>query len=573
MSAHLTKRNPWFILIPVLAVLWAAWIGYLYLTRETNTVSSSLLPGGSFDHRDSTGFPAYWTIESRGKSKYHTSQTTGHTGSAAFKISVTDYTNGDISLVSRKIPVGATGTFLFKGFYFTTAPFDLFVRYYHGDGTSSMHWAKSYPFQGDPWSTVSTAFRGDPSITGVQFVYHLHSAGSLELDDTYLIRNTIPVLLPPKQTFRSNLLADGGANNSDTSAWRPYQAGDNTALLQKRIQKGNQYLHTEISRFKSGEAKWQSEPLATNAGRAYAFGIDYRSTAPASIIAETILQNGQRIFTTLRALPVSSQWVHYEGTFEAPKNAQSFFISAVMQQQGSIDTDNYGLYETTHITPRQFRQPLVSITFDDGWETDYQRGAKVLNTFGYRGTFYLNPSSLDTHKFMTTVQIHELAKAGHQLASHGFEHKDMTALSRKTVMRELRDARTFIAQQSADTTVDFASPYGKTDPEVSRIIERYYRSHRGTEDGINTKQNFDRYNLRVLFMGSETTLANLQDALTAAEEHNGWLILVYHSVNDTPVNSNAVPPAKLQAQLQAIQDNGLKVDTVQAALDELLPQL
>ena len=573
MSAHFTKRNPWFILVPLLALLWGTWAGYLYLTRETNAVSNSLLPGGSFDDRDSTGFPAYWTIESHGKNKYHTSQTTGHDGGAAFKIRVMDYRNGDVSVISRKIPIPATGTFLFKGFYFTTAPFDLFVRYYHSDGTSSMHWAKSYPFQGDPWSTVSTAFRGDPSITDVQFIYHLHSAGSLELDDTYLTRNTVDILLPPNQTLRSNLLADSATNNSDASAWRPYQMGDNTALLQKRLQKGNQYLHTEISHFKSGEAKWQSEPLATTAGRAYTFGVDYRSTAPALIIAETVLKNGQRTFTTLRALPVSSQWVRYEGTFEAPKNAQSFFISAVLQQQGSIDTDNYGLHETTHITPRQFRQPLVSITFDDGWETDYQRGAKALNAFGYRGTFYLNPSSLDTNKFMTTLQIHELARAGHQLASHGFEHKDMTTLGQKTLRRELRNARSFITQQTTDTAVDFASPYGKTDPEVSAVIQQYYRSHRGTEDGINTKQNFDRYNLRVLFMGSETTLANLQDALTAAKEHNGWLILVYHSVNDTPVNSNAVPQAKLRAQLQTIQDNGLKVDTVQAALHELLAQL
>jgi len=573
VSAHFTKQNPWFILIPLLGILWGAWAGYLYLTRETNAVSNSLLPGGGFDHRDSTGFPAYWTIETHGKNAYQTSQISGRDGGAAFKLTVSDYTNGDISLVSRKIPIAADGTFLFKGFYFTTAPFDLFVRYYHSDGTSSMQWSKSYPYQGDPWSTVSTAFRGDPSITDVQFIYHLHSAGSLELDDTYLARNDVDVLLPPKQTFRSNLLADGGANNNDTSAWRPYQMGNNTALLQKRTERGNQYLHAELSRFKSGEAKWQPEPLATSTGHFYTFGVDYRSTAPALIIAETVLQNGQRTFTTLRSLPVSSQWVRYEGTFETPKNAQSFFISVVLQQEGSIDTDNYGLYEVTRGSPRQFKQPLVSITFDDGWETDYLRGAKALKTFGYQGTFYLNPSSLDTNKFMTTVQTHELAKDGHQLASHGFEHKDMTTLSQKTLDSELRTARDFIAQQAAHAPVDFASPYGKIDPEVSAVIKQYYRSHRGTEDGINTRQNFDRYNLRVLFMGSETSLANLQDALTTAKEHNGWLILVYHSVNDTPVNSNAVPLEKLQAQLQTIQNNGLKVDTVQTALNELLSQL
>lgn len=573
MSTHLTKRNPWFILIPLLILLWGAWMGYLYLTRETSAISNSLLPGGDFDHRDSTGFPAYWTIETHGKNSYQTSQVPGHNGGTAFKLTVTDYTDGDISLVSRKIPIAPDGSFLFKGFYFTTAPFDVFVRYYHSDGSSSMQLAQSYPFQGDPWSTVSTAFRGDPSITEVQFVYHLHSAGSLEIDDTYLARNAVTVLLSPKQTLRSNLLADSGANNSDTSAWRPYQTGENAAVLQKRVENGNQYLHTALSRFKSGEAKWQPEPLATNAGRSYTFGIDYRSTAPAFIIAETVLQNGQRTFTTLRALPVSSQWVRYEGAFETPKNAQSFFISVVLQQQGSVDTDNYGLYETTHGSPRTFKQPLVSITFDDGWETDYQRGAKVLSTFGYRGTFYLNPSSLDTAKFMTTVQIHELAKAGHQLASHGFEHKDMTTLSQKTLRNELRNARNYIEQQTSTSAVDFASPYGKTDPEVSAVIQQYYRSHRGTEDGINTKQNFDRYNLRVLFMGAETSIANLQDAITAAKEHNGWLILVYHSVNDTPVNANSVPPKKLRAQLQTIQNNGLKVDTVQAALAELSPQL
>ena len=547
-------------------------MSYPHISQDVGAARDNLLPGGNFDTIDSTGFPAYWSIERHGASQIQTQHTPGYRQQRGFRLLIRNYQNGDTSLISRPVPVSSDVTYFFKGFYHATTDFDLLVRYTYRDGSHSTQLVKTYPYHKDPWSTVSTVFKPDANVRNVQFIYHISSNGMLELDTTYLAKNVKNIVTPQSPTASSNLLPDGGINSSGTAIWQPYQTGNNSATLQRRQQGANHYLHTEITQYKTGEAKWQYAPLATKAGKHYSFTADYRSTAPTLVMAETVFADGKRTFSTLRKLPVSSEWIRYQDSFEAPAKAQSLFISIVLQQAGSVDTDNYGIYDITKAGPHQFARPLVSITFDDGWETDFTRGATMLASYGYRGTFYLNPSSLDTKNFMTTKQIHELATQGHQLASHGFEHDDMTTLSPSSLDHNLLASKAYIAQQSGTDAVDFASPYGKIDPEVLADVRSLYHSHRGTEDGINTRQNFDRYNLRVLFIGANTPVQTLQDALANAIAHHGWLILVYHSVNDAPIFPNTIPPKKLQEQLRTIQNSGLIVDTVQDVLKELLPQ-
>lgn len=569
--AHFTRRNPWLIIVPIIACLWGLWSGYLYLNRETSASTNNILPGGTFDVLDNNGNPLDWTIDRTGAMQYTTSVVPGTSGGSAVKLAVSDYTTGELRVASPKVHISANSTYLYKGFYKTSVPFDLLVRYYYANGTTQLRLVRSVPSQGDPWSTVSTTLRGDPAMTDVQFLYHVAGNGTLELDNTYLEKDPPHIRPPVTPTLQNNLIPDGVCDTHD--AWVPFTTGENVATLSHLHENNNQFLRTDVTQYTSGEAKWQPQPHVTKTGERYRFSVDYRANAHALVIAETVLTNGQRVFTTLSSLPISTDWLHYETTYETPRNAQSTFIAVVMQHAGILDTDNYALNRIDTPGPAQFKRPLISITFDDGWQTDYQHGAQELNTFGYRGTFYINPATIDTKDIMTTAEIQNLVARGHQLASHSYEHKDLTTLNHKALSYQLLESQIYLKKITKSQTIDFASPYGKTDPDVTTYIKQYYRSHRGTEDGINTRQNFDPYNLRVMFMGASTSLKNLQEAITDAKTHNGWLILVYHSVNDTPVNTHTIAPQRFQSQLQIIQDNGIVVSTVSDALHELESQL
>ena len=64
----------------------------------------------------------------------------------------------------------------------------------------------------------------------------------------------------------------------------------------------------------------------------------------------------------------------------------------------------------------------------------------------------------------------------------------------------------------------------------------------------------------------------MQSWIDAAKAQNSWLILVYHNIVSNP-DTYDTTPAKLTQHLQAIQNSGLAVRTVQEALTEIVPQL
>lgn len=239
-----------------------------------------------------------------------------------------------------------------------------------------------------------------------------------------------------------------------------------------------------------------------------------------------------------------------------------------------LSTRNYGFTDCTQPGLATFKRPLVSVTFDDGWLSTYQNGAALLARRNMKATYYLNPTAIDTPDFMTTADVQTLKVQGSKLASHGYQHIDMTGVDSNELAHQLSASKAYIQQLTGEPSVDFAAPFGAIDVQVQPALKQYYASGRGTDDGINTRQNFNRYDLKVLFVGANTTPQQVQDALDDAKRYNAWLIMVYHRVDKAASNAqSSVTAAQLATQLSTIQKSRLPVVTVAQAMAELIPQL
>jgi hypothetical protein len=117
-------------------------------------------------------------------------------------------------------------------------------------------------------------------------------------------------------------------------------------------------------------------------------------------------------------------------------------------------------------------------------------------------------------------------------------------------------------------SADFASPYGKYDNNVLSYVMSLSNSHRGTEFGINTKQNFDKTNLRALFVRKETTDTELRRALDMAKRSNGWLILIYHKIEASDSEFD-VDRETFKRQMEIVKKSGIQVNTVGDVLANL----
>jgi peptidoglycan/xylan/chitin deacetylase (PgdA/CDA1 family) len=412
-------------------------------------------------------------------------------------------------------------------------------------------------------------------------VYRTASKGTLQLDNTYLETKTTGVYVPPALRDANMLISNADFSQSIAEVplgWATYHAGKNHANFHYVHENNKSYVSANLTKYKSGEAKWQYNPRPVVTGQAFTFGVSYRSTAPAKLVVEYVLQNGKHQFETLNTLMPAGDWTRYQTEFEAPTGAKTMFVSVVLQANGTLDTDSYALRDSTRSGPHQFENPLISITFDDGWKSISQNAVPIMDKYGYKGTFYLNPSALDTVNFITPEQVNNLTHNGEEVASHGYVHADMTSIDAAQLDEQLRKANDEIHQNFDSHKLSFAAPYGKSDAEVQFYARQYYQSLRTTDSGLNTRQNFDPYNLQVLYISGTTTDKEIRDALADAKAYHGWLILVYHRVQATAGKVTAagedtvVTPEIFNHQMQLVERSKLPVKTVRNALSELEKQ-
>jgi peptidoglycan/xylan/chitin deacetylase (PgdA/CDA1 family) len=545
------------------------WQQYVHAQRHIDQSNHNLLPYADFESTRVDHLPEGWNIENPHDAHYNIKPINGYVTGKGLNMAVSQ-NQTDLMLSSPKVLLKKDTTYFFKSFYIAHIDFDLLMRTYYADGTSRLEFVEHYQPTNDPWSTLSHGFKTDNNITGVQFIYKLLGNGQLSLDDSYLEENPdIFIDQPPK--LSTNLIPNPNldiANNKVPKDWTTYAAGNNQPQFSHIIEGANKYVRVQIANYKDGEAKWQYPAQPVKAGQHFSVELDYKSDTPSELVVESVLENGQHYFEVLDQLHPASEWTHYQAQFETPLAAQTTFVSLVLQHTGTLNTDNYALYDITSSENTQFATTLVSLTFDDGWDSQIKNGVPLLDKFNYKGTFYLNPSTIDTKLFASLKATQILAAQGHEIAAHGEEHLDMTTLAPTALKQQLILSRKFLQKQFNQEYSNFASPYGKADAQMQTIMRAIYRSHRGTKSGINTKQNFDPYDLKVFFVNQQTTSVQIAEAINKAKTFKGWLIFVYHRIEDNG-GQNSINTSTFYTQLQLINQSQLPVKTVNEVLDEL----
>lgn len=573
--------NPLTIIIPLTVLLWFGWQHYIAEARDLSRPTQNLLPYGTFDTFDKDIVPVGWSVTKNGDFTCTTSKVKGYVGGSAWSFAMKDYKTGNASLRSKTVSLRPHTSYLYKGFYRTTAPFDLLATYHYKDGSSQTHFIQSYPGENNRWTTDGFAFKTGDNIVAVSFMYRLAANGAITLDETYLEPRGDAVYPPSEdQPTASSLIPNSNVDASradQPQVWQPFKSGDISATFNYEHDNQNSYLKATVTDYKNGETKWQYPPVAVYPAQRLYFAVDYRSDSPVDVVAEYLLSDGSRRFTTVATMSPADTWTHRAMYLEAPAEAKSLFVSLVLRHTGTVDSDNYTLQDVTKPGKSTFTRGLVSLTFDDGWQSVYDNALPIIDAYNYKATLYLNPSVINTKNFLSSGEAQDALQRGNQLAAHGYNHLDMTTVNGKQLRFQLETSKKYIVEKTANNQVDFATPYGKSDSEVQAMAHTFFRSLRSTDTGFNTRQNFDRYHLLVMYVGSKTTLAEISQALTTAKENHSWLIFAYHRVESVGAQTKdsdvIITPAVFRQQIEQIQQSGLPVLDVGHALDELLPQL
>lgn len=124
----------------------------------------------------------------------------------------------------------------------------------------------------------------------------------------------------------------------------------------------------------------------------------------------------------------------------------------------SINSDDYYAWRMGDKTlpPKCFM-----LTFDDGYESDYQIVYPILKKMNLRATFFPVASQIDSPGSLSTKQLRDMAMDERcAFGSHTFNHKVLPLLDTEELKRELLDSRLFLEKITGKKTISLAYPFG-----------------------------------------------------------------------------------------------------------------
>lgn len=218
-----------------------------------------------------------------------------------------------------------------------------------------------------------------------------------------------------------------------------------------------------------------------------------------------------------------------------------------------------------------FERPLVTVTFDDGYQSIYDNALPVLETEAIDTTQFIVTGFTDTDPFyMTSPELLNMYNLGHEMASHTVTHPDLTTLTPAELAYQLSASRGFLETLTGGLVEDFAYTFGIYNAAVVSAVQQYYLAARCSDAGLNSRTGFNEYLVKAETVLDITTPAEVQAWIDDAIANNYWLVLMYHQIDDFPGEYHTTP-ANFTQEMQYLKGTGVTVKTMKDAMQEIRP--
>ena len=116
------------------------------------------------------------------------------------------------------------------------------------------------------------------------------------------------------------------------------------------------------------------------------------------------------------------------------------------------------------------------ITFDDSRVEHSTIAAPEMEKRGFHGVFFIMTITYNKKNYMTTDQIADLAKKGHTIGLHSWDHTMSTKYLSDTVWKtQIVDPKKKLEGITGKNVEYFAYPYGITNHEASKKMNEYFK--------------------------------------------------------------------------------------------------
>ena len=191
-------------------------------------------------------------------------------------------------------------------------------------------------------------------------------------------------------------------------------------------------------------------------------------------------------------------------------------------------------------------RPMITFSFDDVPATAALAGARVLETAGLRGTFYICAGLEDglgpMGAYGSSEDARRLVAAGHEVACHTFSHLDCGQADQATIAADVARNGLALAMRGAPDPVSFAYPYGDVSFAAKKALGGRFKTLRTVQAGLVT-DGADANQLPAVGIEGDDGEARALRWMDEAARRKAWLILYTHDVAETPSAWGCTPEA------------------------------
>ncbi|MFJ8935361.1 polysaccharide deacetylase family protein [Streptomyces sp. NPDC102365] len=236
-----------------------------------------------------------------------------------------------------------------------------------------------------------------------------------------------------------------------------------------------------------------------------------------------------------------------------------------------------------------FPNGVVSIVFDDSWDSQYTLARPKMDQYGYRGTNYQIVDRVGQAGRLSLAQLRTLQdQSGWEIAGHAYStaiHDNrLTAFTARQVDDDLRMLRAWLVSNGFDGD-SYAYPGGQFESttdgvSIEKLVARYFASGRtvlsgyGASTNVLTEQYPPPRPYRILALsgisdasGGQGLVVNLTAAggeLDTCKRLGSWLILTFHvlTTGSTGGDDGVITQTDFNTLIDAINSYGIPVKTV-----------
>jgi len=184
-------------------------------------------------------------------------------------------------------------------------------------------------------------------------------------------------------------------------------------------------------------------------------------------------------------------------------------------------------------------EAVVSLTFDDAYESVYLNAYPSMKECGFTGVIFVIAGLIgdyfEGHKIMNEKTLREVYRDGWEIGSHTFSHPNPLSFSKFTSEQcaaEIALSKSKLEKLGFDV-ISFSYPHGFcSSGPIMEAVRKSYKYARASNQGINEMCRSNLFLKAVAFKNDGFN--DIKPWIDKVKSEGGWLIIICHGIISDP---------------------------------------